>query len=263
MRAKLIPAWLLLCVTMCDVAAAGEIGLSLEGYRLTFDEEFDRLDVSAMGPGTRWIAHTPWNGDFGDAQFSDPTPDFPFTVADGLLRIEAKKEPDGKWRSGLLASTDPVGRGFTQKFGYFEMRAKLPSGPGLWPAFWLIANKAPNASAEIDVLEHYGAFPDAFQSVVHVWPKMDQVKAIHETHTHRVPAGSLYSDFHNYGVLVEAEWTRFYFDRMEIWSRRTPVEHHEPMFVLLNLAMGGGWPIKDAPSPSYMYVDYVKVYQKE
>ncbi len=64
--------------------------LDLSGYTLTFEDDFKTLDVSAWGPGTRWIAHTPWNGDFGDAAFADPTPDFPFTIQEGSLRIEAR-----------------------------------------------------------------------------------------------------------------------------------------------------------------------------
>lgn len=56
--------------------------LNLDGYRLTFDEDFkeSELSVSAWGPGTRWIAHTPYAGDFGDARFADPTKDFPFDI---------------------------------------------------------------------------------------------------------------------------------------------------------------------------------------
>ena len=100
--------------------------LDLSGYRMTFNEDFHNLDVSAWGPGTRWIAHTPWNGDFGDARFADPVPGFPFTVNDGRLRIEARRGEDGKWSAGLLASTDPSGAGFSQQYGYFEMRAKFP-----------------------------------------------------------------------------------------------------------------------------------------
>lgn len=137
--------------------------LDLTPYHVTFADEFDQLDVSPWGPHTRWTAHTPWNGDFGDAAFSNPAPEFPFTIQNGVLRIEARKMPDGKWRSGLLSSTDPKGNGFTQQFGYFEMRAKLPPGPGLWPAFWLIANRDPDTSAEIDIMEHYGVAPDKYK----------------------------------------------------------------------------------------------------
>src|SRR5262245_29319588 len=94
--------------TQSASAASGSIDPST--YKLTFEENFDWLDVSAWGPNTRWIAHTPWNGDFGDARFVDPIPGFPFTVRDGLLTIEARKTDKG-WQSGLLASTDPKGNG--------------------------------------------------------------------------------------------------------------------------------------------------------
>lgn len=236
--------------------------INLSGYAVTFDEDFERLDVSAWGPATRWIAHTPWNGDFGDAQFVDPTPGFPFTIEDGVLRIEARRGDDGRWRSGLLASTDPHGNGFAQQFGYFEMRAKLPSGQGLWPAFWLIANKQEDTSAEIDIIEHYGNFPDMYESVVHVWKKTERGRSYQVLLRNKVPSGSLYQDFHTYGVSVEADWIIFYFDRVEIARTPTPPEHHYPMFMLVNLALGAGWPIDKAPSPSFMYVDYIRAYQR-
>ncbi|MGO7202060.1 glycoside hydrolase family 16 protein, partial [Rhizobium ruizarguesonis] len=75
--------------------------LNINAYQLTFEESFDSLDVSAWGErSSRWIAHTPWNGDFGDARFTDPAPGFPFTTDQGILKIEARKEADGTWRSG-------------------------------------------------------------------------------------------------------------------------------------------------------------------
>jgi beta-glucanase (GH16 family) len=236
--------------------------LELSNYKLTFDENFDALDVSAWGPGTRWIAHTPWNGDFGDAQFENPKPGFPFSVENGILRIEARRGDDGKWRSGLLSSSDPNGNGFSQQFGYFEMRAKLPKGPGLWPAFWLVANRDEDTSAEIDIIEHYGKFPEAYESVVHVWQKTPRGRSYQALLRHRVPPGSLYEDFHLYGASVESDWTIFYWDRLEVGRTPTPPEHYHAMFILLNLAMGAGWPIDDTPNPSFMLVDYVRAYQK-
>jgi beta-glucanase (GH16 family) len=236
--------------------------LELSGFKLTFDENFDSLDVSAWGPGTRWIAHTPWNGDFGEAQFVNPSPGFPFTVKDGILHIEARRGDDGIWRSGLLASTDPKGNGFSQQFGYFEMRAKLPEGAGLWPAFWLVANKDEDTSAEIDIVEHYGKFPDMYESVVHVWKKTPRGRSYQALLRHQVPPGLLYQDFHLYGASVEADWTVFYLDRREVGRTPTPPEHHKAMFILLNLAMGAGWPIDETPNPSFMLVDYVRAYQR-
>ncbi len=141
--------------------------------QMTFREDFDdTLSVSPWGPNTRWIAHTPWAGDFGDAAFADPRLGvFPFTLEGGIFRIEARKNDKGKWESGLLASADGNGRGFSQQYGYFEMRAKLPKGPGVWPAFWLgsIVDKTAPASVEIDVLEFYGHSPAAYQNNIIVY----------------------------------------------------------------------------------------------
>ena len=239
--------------------------IDLDQYRITFADEFDTLDVSAGGPGTRWIAHTPWAGDFGDAQFADPTPGFPFTVADGILRIEARKGPDGKWRSGLLASVDANNRGFSQQYGYFEIRAKLPEGLGLWPAFWLdslIPAPSNDPSIEIDVLEHHGHFPSVYESIVTVWSKTNPKETRAERRVNNVPRGSLYEDFHTYGVSVDPEWTVIYRDRGEIWRLKTPPEHRHKLMILVDLALGSGWPIDQTPSPSYMYVDYIRAYER-
>ena len=146
-----------------DGAFAQSSEIDFSKLQMTFREDFDdTLSVSPWGPNTRWIAHTPWAGDFGDAAFADPRLGvFPFTLEGGILRIEARKNDKGKWESGLLASADSSGRGFSQQYGYFEMRAKLPKGPGVWPAFWLgsIVDKAAPASVEIDVLEQCHCLP--------------------------------------------------------------------------------------------------------
>lgn len=236
--------------------------LNLTGYKLTFEDNFKTLDVSARGPGTRWIAHTPWNGDFGDAAFADPAPDFPFTIRDGRLSIEAHREPDGKWRSGLLSSTDSSGAGFAQQYGYFEIRAKLPPGPGLWPGFWLIGNKAPGGSAEIDVLEYLGHDPTKYEATVHVWPRDGQGRNYEARFPVRVPPGALTSDFHTYGVLVDPDTIVFYLDQREVARAPTPPEHKQKLFILISLAMGSGFPIDKAPNPSSMLVDYVRAYAK-
>jgi len=239
--------------------------LDLSGFGPTFREEFDGpLDVSAWGPGTRWIAHTPWAGDFGDARFADPGPDFPFTVKDGILRIEARKDETGKWSSGLLASNDPLGDGFSQQYGYFEMRAKLPPGPGVWPAFWLCSSynrrdktAGRHGSVEIDVLEYYGRTPSCFTATIHVWqPKPHRSEGSTITTKPNEPSVG----FHKYGCLIDPQWITMYFDGVEVWRSKTPAEHNKPLMLLLNLALGPGWPIDKTPNPSVMEVDYVRVY---
>ncbi len=239
-------------------AALSTDRLDLSRYVLTFSDEFDYLSVSADRPGTRWTAHTPYGGDFGDAQFTDPTPTFPFTVENGILRIEARKDADGKWRSGLLSSLTPQGLGFSQKYGYFEIRAKLPDGPGVWPAFWLLGIDRSDRVPEIDVFEYYGHATHRFHSVLHVWTKNGKPEGREQITA--VAPRMLVEDFNTFGVDVTAEWTTFYLNGMQIWRTKSEREFSQPLYVLLNLALGSGWPIDQTPNPSFMYVDYVRVY---
>jgi hypothetical protein len=234
--------------------------LPLEHCRPSFEDRFHTLDVSATGPGTRWIAHTPWFGDFGDAQFTDPGPSFPFTTGADGLTITALKDAEGKWRSGLLSSTDPKSQGFAAQYGYFEMAATFPPGKGTWPAFWLLtADRGANPDIEIDVIEYYGHWTDRYQAVVTVRPK-GGLPERSQHHWISVPAGSLVGTEHAYGVAVGRQDVVFYLDRKEVWRTPTPPEHQKPLGVLLNLALGSGWPIDETPNPSQMKVSRVAYY---
>ncbi len=239
------------------------VSLDLTGYKITFSDEFNGpLDVSPLGPGTKWIAHTPYFGDFGDSKFVDPEENFPFKVKDGILTIQARKNCKGEWESGLLCSVDTAGNGFAQQYGYFEMRAKFPKGPGTWPAFWLLAlQKLQDKSKmgfEVDIVEQYGRNPDQLHSVLHWWfPDKS-----HGSIGNQFTVEDMTKDFHNYGFLWDEENMIWYFDGVELWRQPTPPESKTPMYVLFNLALGPGWPIDKTPDPSNMLVDYIRVYSK-
>jgi beta-glucanase (GH16 family) len=96
--------------------------------------------------------------------------------------------------------------------------------------------------------------------VVHVWDKLDDKKSRAEDHVVKVAAGSLTGGFHTYGVDVEPDWITFYLDRRETWRTSTPPELQAPSMVLVNLALGSGWPIDHTPNPSTMKVDYIHAY---
>jgi len=109
MAAVLAFAWVSGCTVVefpeaRDATPAVEPDIDLAKYTLTFEEEFRRVDVSAWRCDTRWIAHTPWKGDFGAARFADPSRGFPFMTKKGLLRIEARNDPALGWQSGLLSA---------------------------------------------------------------------------------------------------------------------------------------------------------------
>ncbi|RYF51864.1 MAG: glycoside hydrolase family 16 protein [Cytophagaceae bacterium] len=261
-----------ICTTSCAVLTLGTTAactplpkcptsIDLRQYRQTFDEPFNTLDVTAHGPDSRWTAHTPWNGDFGDATFVDPQPGFPFSVQNGLLTIHMKRDAQGKWRSGLLSSSDSQGRGFVQSTGYFEMRAVLPKGDGVFPAFWLGSiGKKGTPSPEIDVMEYYGRDPTAFLSTTHLWTegksRSQGPKVI------KVPPDSLTTKMHRYGVSVESDVINIFFDGRSVACFPSSPEYLQPKMLLLNLAAGGGWPIDKMPDDREMTVDYVRAYVK-
>jgi hypothetical protein len=240
-------------------------GLDLSGYSVSFDENFSNLDISPIGPGTRWIAHTPWNGDFGDAVFDNPGPGSAFSHGPDGLKITAYKDAKGQWHSGLLCSKSATGvgpRGFAQQYGYFEMRAKLPAGHGVWPAFWLVsAGDTGGGAPELDVIEFYGAFPANYHSNEHLW--INNVDHLSRGHLVTVDKGILSSQFNDFGILIEPKMTTYYFNRVAYWSTPTLPEFRQPMAVIIDLALGGGWPISGLTDPQVMQVQYVRAYQKK
>ncbi len=243
--------------------------LDLSGYHLTFSEEFDQLSVTSGKDGhpeARWLSHMPNCPDFGDAKFADPTPDFPFTVREGILAITARRDATG-WKAGLLSSMNEAGQGFSQQYGYFEMRAKFPAAAGMWPAFWLLgANSfkdliSPTKTAgypEIDVVEHYSAMLNAIHTTLHIWGPAKR----HTADVDLLVGAGLTEDFHTYGVLVSETDLIWYLDGRELRRLPTPAEVKVPLYILLDLAVGGGWPVEAASSPSQMLVDYVRAYAK-
>jgi beta-glucanase (GH16 family) len=231
---------------------------------LTDDFNEESISAHRIGPA-RWTAHTPWNGDFGDARFLDPGPNGPFKVEDGMLSITASKDKAGRWTSGLIAAADASGAGTGTRYGYFEARMKMPPGPGTWPAFWLAALKPVEGSdrnVEIDVIEYYGQFTSSYRTALHIWYK-DAAKTRADGDKIDVADGSLVHGFHTYGVDVSPQAVVFFFDGKPVWSQPTPPELDGPLYPLVNLALGSGWPIDKTPNPSVLLVDYVHVYGRD
>jgi beta-glucanase (GH16 family) len=241
----------------------GEPDIDLGAYKVTFDDEFNRIKATSMRCGKGWYAHTPWDGDFGASRFGDPSSGFPFVAKGGMVRIEASKDSDGRWFSGLLSSRNACGEGFAQQFGYFEMRAKLPTGDGFWPAFWLVGVENSDFTAEVDVVEMHTTRPDKIESTLHVFPHKEGGETINVSSTHVTPPGAMANGFNTYGVSIEEDITIFYFNRREYWRTPTPKEFHQPLSILFNLAMEGSDINDSTPNPAYMYVDYVKVFSRQ
>lgn len=238
--------------------------VKLCGYSLSWSDEFDELSIGNWRlDGKRWIAHTPWAGDFGDARFTDPGPDSAFSLRDGVLSITARKGANGKWTSGLISAVDETGAGHGLSEGYFETRMKVTSGPGTWPAFWLFSKTARSdrrPKVEIDAIEFYGHDPQSFYASWKVHAPKDKARDRGKLKRIEIEPGIMSSQFNTIGVILTSEKIRYLFNGVEVWSAPRPEELDTAMFPLVNLALGSGYSIKQTPSPSVLEVDYVRLY---
>ncbi|WCN83389.1 family 16 glycosylhydrolase [Micromonospora sp. LH3U1] len=159
----------------------------------------------------------------------------------------------------LTAST------FTQTYGRFESRIKIPRGQGIWPAFWMLGTGGgwPDAG-EIDIMENVGKEPNTVYGTVH-GPGYSGGGGITGS---RTLGGPLADGFHTYRVDWEPNVITWYVDGVQyhrvdparLGGNRWVFDH--PFFMILNVAVGGNWPgYPDGSTqfPQQMLVDYVRV----
>jgi len=258
------------------------------GYALSFADEFDDADLSRIneeGRGGRPGAPA-WRSRYRHARstainaekqvYVDPAYAGsaqaplglqPFSIAGGVLTISAERvapplQPllgGQRYFSGVITSE----RTHSQRYGWFEMRARLPPGRGFWPAFWLLPQGG-GWPPEIDVLEASGARPRS----VHLG-LIDRSRA-------KGRPGGLWIDdavdttdgFHTYAAEWTAEDIRFFVDGRLLFASGA---HglHEPMYLLANLAVGShdpNWipdPDASTPFPGRLQIDHIRAYRRD
>lgn len=249
------------------------------GRTLAYAEEFDGpVSLSRTGLGVDYAAAKPTYGgaeDFGDAIFADPALGFDSVrvVDDRYLRIDVEplpagySDPQGWGRThlgGMLASARPGGSGFSAQYGYFEARMLAPAAPGTWPAFWMLPSDnliAPTAVvAEIDAVELYGHEPQGACHVTHDYQGGRDDGVSHCGQRFLTERDAL--SWHTYGVSITPVGITFSVDGSVVATSPQVPGGSAPLFFLVNLALGGGWPVDlDAvQGRAALYVDYVRVF---
>ena len=242
------------------------------GWELVWHDEFDgdQIDLSNW---TYDIGGWGWGN--GEAQYYTSRPRNA-RVSNGLLMIEAHQE---KYENSYYTSARMLTQGLREfSYGRMEARIKVPAGAGLWPAFWMLGSdfihRAEDEAhrwpfvGEIDIMEYVGREPDLILGTVHgpgyagalglsKWFRQDHLIA---------------DEFHTYAIEWDYDGIRwFYDDQMYYDLPRTGVGNREwvfdgDFFLILNLAVGGLFPgpiALDLEFPVQMYVDYVRVYQRD
>jgi beta-glucanase (GH16 family) len=263
---------------------------------LVWSDEFDgaTLDPEVWfyesGDGTQYgIPFPSW----GNNELQYYLPDN-VQLANGALQVTARRESaEGfNFTSGRVMTRDR----FAFKYGRIEASIKLPSGQGLWPAFWMLPqDDEPDAapgkgiygvyaqSGEIDIVEaiNLDANPtpsgrgggNEIFSTIHFGGD-SSVNQNLRSETLYTPSFDVTADFHTYAFEWDEFEMRWYADgtlyKVEnSWSSAGgayPAPFDEPFYVLFNLAVGGsfpGSPDGSTPSPATMEVDWIRVYSGE
>jgi beta-glucanase (GH16 family) len=226
------------------------------------------------GDGSDFRRKTSWNGEqqiYVDPRYggreTTPLGLDPFKVRDGILSIVASRTPaslkqvlfNNEYISGILTTQSR----FSQKYGYFEMRAKIPVGVGVWPAFWMLADNG-GWPPEVDIMEGRGQLPGAIAMTTH-WRIPETQRVERCGFDFRVADAP--TAFHNYGVLWQPDRITYFIDRKPVSEIKVPVGFNDPMYMIVNLAMGSktfeGVGFVDGESPNIVAfeIDRISAYQ--
>ncbi|WP_321370447.1 family 16 glycosylhydrolase [uncultured Draconibacterium sp.] len=235
---------------------------------LVWEENFEGNEVNT----DNWTFETGAGG-WGNNELQNYTNGDNATVEDGILTITAEKINDDQV-AGSYTSTRMISSGKKEfTYGRMEIRAKLPSGRGIWPAIWMLGANIGDAGwpacGEIDIMEYVGYEPNTVHATVHTPAGYagngDGSKKTLETAE---------EEFHVYGLFWTEKEMVFYTDSPEnVTHRYAPSNKTDdnwpfdkPQFFILNVAVGGNWGgaqgIDNSIFPQTMEVDYVRVYQE-
>jgi beta-glucanase (GH16 family) len=186
------------------------------------------------------------------------------TVENGQLVITAKREDFGGMRYTSARMKTQGRRNF--RYGKIEARIALPTGSGLWPAFWMLGSNISSvgwpACGEIDVMEHVNS-NNVAHGTIHWQADNGQYASYGGSRSTNVNA------YHVYTIEWDSQRIRWFVDGAQYHEVNIANgvngthEFHNDFFLLLNLAVGGNWPgfsIDEGRLPARMLVDYVRVY---
>ena len=232
--------------------------------RQTKTGNWEGTSVNATDGGNGWGAEydiSPLNTTLGV---------MPYQVANGQLTIRTDRAPAAlqakinnyKYTSGALRTVNP-----SFGYAYYEMRAQLPKGNGLWPAFWLLPADG-GWPPEIDIVEGLGNNPMVPYATVHSTKKFANAVTYSSGHWQSGADPNVGVDttagFHRYGCDFRADFITFYFDGKQIFKSPTPPDLvNRKMYIVLDTAIGG-WNDNDVDAttkfPADFMIDYVRVF---
>ena len=228
---------------------------------LAWADEFDR---DGLPDASKWVYDigTGSNG-WGNAELQYYTNRAENAViSNGTLKIRAVKE---SFSGSAYTSARLLSKGkYEFKYGRVEVRAKLPIGVGTWPAIWMMGTDISTvgwpACGEADIMEHRGSDLNRITSALHYPGRSGSNPVVATTVIQNAT-----TEFHLYRFDWTATSLKFYVDDKlyhEV-QNNSNIPYNKDFFILLNLAMGGGFggPVDPAFTNATFEVDYVRVYR--
>ena len=243
---------------------------SYPGYTLAWADEFNSGALNAADWSYDNGDGCPGNCGWGNSEqeYYTARPENLF-FQNGSMIIEARSET---YSGKPYTSAKILTRGKkTFKFGRIDIRAKLPKGKGIWPAFWLLPQNNVYGgwpkSGEIDMMEMIGHQPATTYGTLHFGPGPGSTQL---GGNFTLPAGIFNDQFHVFSTIWKQDQIQWLVDG-NVYSTHTSAEFggntypfNEDFFLIFNMAVGGNWPGNpDATTyfPQWLIVDYIRVYQ--
>lgn len=247
-------------------------GFVSEGYSLVWQDEFN--NANQILPGEEWEFETGNHG-WGNNELQNYVDRFLVndTVAkihNGSLIITAYKLNTPYQGSDIISARMNTKQSW--KYGYFEMRAKVPAGKGTWAAFWMLPDNFRHwpLDGEIDIMEYVGYKPGITHSTIHTKTYNHAIKTERSAEYY---IKDMEEEFHVYSVEWTEDYIKGYVDGINYFTFQNDKKGNietwpfDKAFNLkLNLAIGGNWGgaegVDPAIFPARYHIDYVRVYQK-
>ncbi|MEQ9186854.1 MAG: glycoside hydrolase family 16 protein [Cryomorphaceae bacterium] len=242
--------------------------LTYEGFTLVWNDEFNGSNLSSD-----------WNQEIGTGSSGWGNNELQYyraensSVSDGFLTIEAREESynGNSYTSSRITTQNKQ----SFRYGRIDIRAALPYGKGLWPALWMLGTNIPSVGwpscGEIDIMEMVGGNVSGggnhvTHGTVH-WDNNGQHASFGGSKA--LSEGSLADKFHVYTIIWDSLSIEWYLDDQKFHtidiSSSGLDAFKEEFFFIFNVAVGGNWPGSPNSSttfPQFMFVDYVRVFQK-
>ena len=238
------------------------------GFNLVWQDEFNGPSLN-LDNWTHELGASGWGNN--EWQFYTERAENSY-ISNGSLVIEAKKEnyQGSDYTSARIITQNK--QSFT--YGRVDIRAILPEGQGIWPALWMLGDNFSTvgwpACGEIDIMELLGHEPSKIHGTAH-WGAQGQGFSHNKGGVHSI-SGEKFSDkYHVFSIIWEPNSIKWYVNDNEFFRLTNNdvngnYPFNEAFFFIFNVAVGGNWPgYPDASTqfPQRMYVDYIRVFQKQ